>query len=66
MNDAAHAFTPRVEDEALVMGRGRFVDDDHADDMAFGCFVRSPHAHARILAIDTEAARRGRRACWRC
>jgi carbon-monoxide dehydrogenase large subunit len=57
MNDAARPFTPRVEDEPLVTGRGRFVDDDHAGDMAFGCFVRSPHAHARILAIDTGTAR---------
>ena len=47
----------RLEDERLLRGAGRFTDD--LDDGALhGCFVRSPHAHARIRAIDVEAARR--------
>jgi CO/xanthine dehydrogenase Mo-binding subunit len=47
----------RLEDERLLRGRGRYTDD--LDDGALhGCFVRSPHAHARIAAIDVEAARR--------
>ncbi|MGZ8330807.1 MAG: hypothetical protein ACXWVA_07230 [Rhodoplanes sp.] len=47
----------RVEDDALLRGRGRFIADALLDNQAFGCFVRSPHAHARIVAIDAEAAR---------
>lgn len=53
----AHAFAPRREDEALVTGRGRFVDDVRLPNQAFACFVRSPHANARIRAIDVAAAR---------
>src|SRR5215471_21295137 len=46
----------RVEDPALLTGRGRFVDDIKLPGTLHGCFVRSPHPHARILAIDTVAA----------
>ncbi len=42
----------RREDDALLRGRGRFIDDAAEKNQAFGCFVRSPHAHARIAAID--------------
>ncbi|MBN8919880.1 MAG: xanthine dehydrogenase family protein molybdopterin-binding subunit [Rhizobiales bacterium] len=60
MNDhAPHEHTrdaPRVEDQALVTGAGRFIDDATASAQAFGCFVRSPHAFARIREIDTSAA----------
>jgi aerobic carbon-monoxide dehydrogenase large subunit len=46
----------RREDERLLRGAGRFTDDigEHALE---GCFVRSPHAHARILSVDATAAR---------
>ena len=46
----------RVEDEALLKGEGRFADDVNADGQASLAFLRSPHPHARILAIDTAAA----------
>lgn len=46
----------RVEDERLVTGTGHFVDDLTFPDMAYAHVVRSPHAHARLLAIDTTAA----------
>ena len=46
----------RLEDPALPMGAGRFVDDVKLPDALFACFVRSPHAHARIGAIDAAAA----------
>jgi carbon-monoxide dehydrogenase large subunit len=52
------ASEPRVEDDALVRGKGRFVDDSRQASQAFGCFVRSPHAHARILSVNTAAALR--------
>ncbi|HKD30627.1 MAG TPA: xanthine dehydrogenase family protein molybdopterin-binding subunit [Xanthobacteraceae bacterium] len=47
---------PRLEDLRLVAGRGRFTDDVAFDHQAFAAFVRSPHPHARILSIDTDAA----------
>jgi carbon-monoxide dehydrogenase large subunit len=48
----------RREDLRLVQGRGRFVDDVRAPDMAWVSFVRSPHPHARIRSIDTARAER--------
>ena len=48
----------RREDLRLVRGRGRFVDDVGAPDMAWVSFVRSPHPHARIRSIDKTAAER--------
>ena len=50
-------FEPRVEDTALVQGLGRFVEDAPQENQAYGVFVRSPHAHARIKSIDVGAAR---------
>src|SRR5499427_1605923 len=50
------ARVARVEDPALLTGRARFVDDIKLPGMLDGCFVRSPHPHARIRAIDTAAA----------
>ncbi len=47
----------RVEDERLLTGRGAFADDLHVEGELFAYFVRSPHAHARIVSIDfTRAA----------
>jgi carbon-monoxide dehydrogenase large subunit len=48
---------PRVEDEPLLRGRGRFIADAPLAGQAFGVFVRSPHAHARIVSIDADPAR---------
>jgi carbon-monoxide dehydrogenase large subunit len=47
----------RKEDLRLVTGRGQFADDVSVPHMAHAVVVRSPHAHARILSIDAEAAR---------
>jgi carbon-monoxide dehydrogenase large subunit len=49
--------TPRKEDRRLLTGHGQFTDDLHVRGMLHAAFVRSPHAHARILAIDTSEAR---------
>ena len=46
----------RTEDARLVTGRGRFLDDVNAPGQAWGVVLRSPHAHAAIRGIDTEAA----------
>lgn len=46
----------RLEDDALLRGRARFVDDIHMPGMLEAAFLRSPHAHAAITAIDASAA----------
>jgi carbon-monoxide dehydrogenase large subunit len=46
----------RKEDDRLVRGAGKFADDIRFENAAYAVFVRSPHAHARIRAIDTAAA----------
>jgi carbon-monoxide dehydrogenase large subunit len=48
--------TARIEDRDLVCGTARFVADIKFPSMLHACFVRSPHAHARIVAIDARAA----------
>ena len=50
------ARVPRREDAALLTGRGRFIDDIERAHQAHAWIVRSPHAHARILLIDTKDA----------
>jgi len=47
---------PRKEDARLLTGRGRYIDDIEFTHALHACFVRSPHAHARINSIDTAAA----------
>src|SRR5262249_33617345 len=42
----------------LLTGRGRYVDDLSLPRMVHAAFVRSPHAHARIVRVDLERARR--------
>ncbi|MFI4929503.1 MAG: xanthine dehydrogenase family protein molybdopterin-binding subunit [Burkholderiales bacterium] len=46
----------RVEDPALLAGKGQFTDDVAPAGQLHVVFVRSPHAHARIVAIDSAAA----------
>jgi aerobic carbon-monoxide dehydrogenase large subunit len=46
----------RKEDFRLLTGRGRFGDDIVLPHQAQAGFVRSPHAHARIVAVDKRAA----------
>ncbi|MDA0702772.1 MAG: xanthine dehydrogenase family protein molybdopterin-binding subunit [Proteobacteria bacterium] len=47
----------RREDAALLRCKGTFTDDIRGQGEAHAAFVRSPHAHARILGIDTAAAK---------
>src|SRR4030081_2022794 len=46
----------RVEDRRFLLGRGRFVADIDLPGALHCALVRSPHAHARIRAIDVSAA----------
>ena len=50
------ARVPRLEDEPLVRGRGRFVGDIGVPDALHACFVRSPHPHALIRAVAKDEA----------
>ena len=48
----------RVEDARLLTGRGTYIDDHPpVGNLFHAAIVRSPHAHARILGYDLEAAR---------
>ena len=46
----------RVEDDSLLTGRDQFADNFSLPGQAYLAFVRSPHPHARIAAIDAAAA----------
>ena len=46
----------RKEDRRLVTGHGAYSDDFSLPGQAYACFVRSPHAHARIRRIETADA----------
>jgi len=48
---------PRPNARRLVQGRGAYVDDLRLPRMAHVAFLRSPRAHARIVRIDTAAAK---------
>jgi len=47
----------REEDQRLLKGRGRYVDDVRGPGEVRGYVLRSPHAHARILTLDADPAR---------
>jgi aerobic carbon-monoxide dehydrogenase large subunit len=46
----------RIEDAGLLSGTGRYSDDVALPGQTYLCFLRSPHAHARIVSIDAAAA----------
>src|SRR5438270_4202663 len=46
----------RVEDRRFLTGHGHYLDDIVRPHQAHAVMLRSPHAHARIAAIDTAAA----------
>jgi carbon-monoxide dehydrogenase large subunit len=46
----------RSEDRRFITGAGRYTDDIALPRQACAAFLRSPHAHARIVRIDTAAA----------
>jgi carbon-monoxide dehydrogenase large subunit len=52
------ASVKRREDPRMITGTGQYVDDVKLVNMAYMAVLRSPHAHARIRSINTEAARR--------
>jgi carbon-monoxide dehydrogenase large subunit len=48
----------RLEDPRLLQGLGRYSDDASLARQAYAAVVRSPHAHARIRALDVSSARK--------
>ena len=51
MSYVGAAMSPR-ETKKLVLGRGSYIGDLTVPGMLHAAFVRSPHAHARIVRID--------------
>jgi aerobic carbon-monoxide dehydrogenase large subunit len=47
----------RKEDRRFITGRGHYTDDVNRPGQSYAYFLRSPHAHAKIKAIDSTAAR---------
>jgi CO/xanthine dehydrogenase Mo-binding subunit len=47
----------RLEDPKFLLGKGGYIDDFRVRGMLHAAFVRSPHAHARIVSVDTSAAK---------
>ncbi len=47
----------RREDKRFLKGKGKYTDDIKLPGMTHAAFVRSPYAHAKILSIDSEAAK---------
>lgn len=48
---------PRLEDRRFLTGRGNYVDDIVPHGATWAVFFRSPHAHARLVSLDVQAAR---------
>ncbi len=51
-------YIKRVEDDRLLTGTGGFTDNLSRPNQAHVVLVRSPHAHAKIVKIDTSAAKK--------
>ncbi|HEY4042696.1 MAG TPA: xanthine dehydrogenase family protein molybdopterin-binding subunit [Rhodopila sp.] len=47
----------RIEDAGLLAGAGQFTDDVSLPGQTYVSFLRSPHAHARIVSVDAAAAK---------
>ena len=47
----------RKEDARFLTGAGQYTDDIALPNQTYGYFLRSPHAHAKIRAIDTSKAK---------
>lgn len=56
MMDVLGQPVKRHEDDRLVRGKGQYTDDIRLPGMVYAHMVRSPHAHAKIKAIDTRAS----------
>src|ERR1700738_4294979 len=46
----------RLEDQRLLTGKGQFIDDKPEEGALWLYVLRSPHAHAKIVSIDSKSA----------
>src|SRR4051812_44050995 len=53
-----HQFHGRREDLRLVTGRGKYTTDNNVEGQAAAHFLRADRAHARIVRVDTERAKK--------
>lgn len=56
-NSVKEQHVKRQEDLRLTVGEGRYTGDMRPEALAHVVFLRSPHAHARVVSIDIDAAR---------
>ena len=56
MNSVIGDSPKRIEDEKFLTGSGKYLDDLEFKNICHAVFLRSPHAHARILSINTDIA----------
>ena len=56
MSEGIGARVKRKEDRRFITGKGRYTDDIRSENQAYAAFVRSPHAHAKVISVDTAAA----------
>src|SRR5581483_9957807 len=57
MTSLIGARVRRIEDAALLRGRGRFIDDVVVPGVLHAAFARSSHAHALVRRVDVSVAR---------
>lgn len=50
------ASVKRVEDQRFLTGKGNYTDDINRPDQTYAYILRSPHAHAKIISIDSSNA----------
>ena len=56
LNTGIGASVKRVEDQRFLTGKGNYTDDINRPDQTYAYMLRSPHAHAKIVTIDSSAA----------
>ncbi len=56
VNTGIGASVKRIEDQRFLTGKGNYTDDINRPDQTYAYMLRSPHAHAKIITIDSSAA----------
>jgi xanthine dehydrogenase molybdopterin-binding subunit B len=54
--DVIGSRVTRLDAKSKVTGKAKYVDDIILPNMLYAKILRSPHAHARIISIDTSRA----------
>ncbi len=56
VNTGIGASVKRIEDQRFLTGKGNYTDDINRPDQTYAYMLRSPHAHAKIITIDSSDA----------